>query len=344
MHTEIKAANFVEIKKHIRALAKKQLLIVVDVNVWELYQERLDLKTFENNQNVLLWKAPAGEKTKNFSELERCLEFFLDKGVHRNSHLLALGGGALSDFSGLVASLLLRGIPWSVVPTTLLSMVDAGIGGKVAVNSRHGKNLIGAFYAPSLIWFNSEFTRTLEFSEYQSGLGEIAKYALLSPRVKGLVNEGVDLVDLIEGCAQYKQEVVQEDFKETGARIQLNLGHTLGHAFEVIYELPHGVAVIWGMAALFVIQKEDQYLEELKSLNTQLKIDLDKAPWFGKTLPLAKIQSYLEKDKKNLGSGKIKIVLCDKTKVFKTKEIKITRLIDLMEGYKHELRTLTLKN
>jgi 3-dehydroquinate synthetase len=344
MQTEIKTVNFVEIKQHIRGLAKKQLLIIVDVNVWELYHERLDLKPLEHNQNVLIWKAPAGEKTKSFSELERCLEFFLDKGVHRNSHLLALGGGALSDFSGLVASLLLRGITWSVIPTTLLSMVDAGIGGKVAVNSRHGKNLIGAFYAPLLIFFNSEFTRTLEFSEYQSGLGEIAKYALLSSKIRGLVNEGVDLTELIEGCAQYKQEVVEEDYKETSSRIQLNLGHTLGHAFEVIYELPHGVAVIWGMAALFVILNEDQDLEELKSLNAHLKIDLDKAPWFGKTLPLAKIQSYLEKDKKNLGGGKIKVVLCDKTKRFKTREIKITKLIDLMEGHKHELRKLSLGN
>lgn len=344
MRTEIKTAKFGEIRDHIKELSQEQLLIVVDVKVWELYRERLGLKELSQNNNVLIWKAPAGEKTKNFSELERCLEFFLSKGVHRKAHLLALGGGALSDFAGLVASLLLRGISWSVVPTTLLSMVDAGIGGKVAVNTRHGKNLIGSFYSPSLIWFNGEFTNTLESSELQSGLGEIAKYALLSPAVKSIVNDGVHLNELIQACARYKQEVVGKDYKEMGERVQLNLGHTLGHAFEVIYGLPHGVAVVWGMAAIFIAFREKQSLEELKNLNRQLKLDLGEAPWFGKTLPLVEIQSYLEKDKKSLGSGKIKVVLCDAVHRFKTKEVDKNQLIELIEGHKHELKKLALNN
>lgn len=344
MQTEIKNANFVEIKKHINELAQNQLLIIIDVNVWEIYRERLSLKDHEHNKNILIWKAPAGEKTKNFSELERCLEFFLSKGVHRKTKLLALGGGALSDFAGLVASLLLRGISWSVVPTTLLSMVDAGIGGKVAVNSRYGKNLIGAFYAPSVIWFNPDFTKTLEQSEFQSGLGEITKYALLSPDVANIIDEGFDLVELIQACANYKGRVVLDDYKEQGARVQLNLGHTLGHAFEVIYGLPHGVAIVWGMAALFLVYEDTESLEKLKRFNLILNMGLNKAPWFGKTLPLVEIQNYLEKDKKSLGSGEIKIVLCDPVKKFKTEQIKISRLVESIEGHKHELRKLTLES
>lgn len=342
MQTEIKHANFVEIREHIDELAQKQLLVVVDVNVWELYKDRLNLKALESNKNVLIWKAPAGEKTKNFSELERCLEFFLAKGVHRKTHLLALGGGALSDFAGLVASLLLRGVSWSVIPTTLLSMVDAGIGGKVAINSKHGKNLIGAFYSPSLIWFNCHFTKTLERSEVQSGLGEVAKYGLLSDEIFQLIQSSSELEDLIQACAKYKQKVVDEDYKEAGARVQLNLGHTLGHVFEVIYGLPHGVAVIWGMAALFMILKEKESLQKLIEINQSLNIGLERAPWYGKSLPLVEIQSLLDKDKKNVGEGEIKVVLCDSKKNFKIKKMRTTQIVSLIEEHKDELRKLVL--
>lgn len=132
--------DFDTIIQNVQKLKSDNILMVVDERIWSVYKEKLPLERYLENKKISTWVAPRGEEAKRIPEYEKCIEYFLENGVHRNAHLIAIGGGALSDMAGLVASTILRGIDWSIIPTTLLSMVDAAIGGKVAVNSRFGKN------------------------------------------------------------------------------------------------------------------------------------------------------------------------------------------------------------
>ena len=153
MKSEIKTCYLDELGKDIETIKTDQILLVVDSRVWQHYQKALESYQ-PKNKTIILYKSLEGESTKTIEEYERGVEFFLEKGVHRKAHLLAIGGGATSDYAGFIAASLNRGIEWSVVPTTLLSMVDAAIGGKTGVNSKHGKNLIGAFHMPKNVWIN----------------------------------------------------------------------------------------------------------------------------------------------------------------------------------------------
>ena len=153
-------------KFHFGPLAKtfKQAsYVIVDQNIYDLYKNH-----FENVEHLYI--APAGESCKNFKEVEKCLSLFLERGINRNSHIVVVGGGATSDFGGFVSSLLLRGIKWSVIPTTLLSMVDSSIGGKTGVNSPGGKNLIGSFHLPDNVWIDMDFLETLSQKEMENGI------------------------------------------------------------------------------------------------------------------------------------------------------------------------------
>ena len=171
------------------------------------------------------------EEQKNLSVYETATEFFLKLGIHRASMLFVFGGGATTDFGGFVAATLLRGIKWKTIPTTLLAMVDGSLGGKVAINTPSGKNLIGAFHQPDSIYLCPEFLSTLDQEHWQSGKGEILKYGFLSQEIAELILKKQEIGKIIDACARFKMEIVKKDFREEGERIHLNLGHTLGHAF-----------------------------------------------------------------------------------------------------------------
>ena len=244
------------------------LIFVIDENIWNIYQTELKerMGLLEKEKRILMWICPAGESTKNFDEYQKCLEYLLKNNVHRSSHLIAIGGGATSDFAGFVASTILRGIPWSVIPTTLLAMVDASIGGKTAINSSFGKNLIGTFHKPENIWLNSKFLKTLNNDEIQSGKGEILKYALLDKDLFEVIQTNPDdLAQIIYQCAEYKSQIVANDYLEQGGRKVLNLGHTIGHALEKIYQIPHGVAVVWGIFLQDQLFNQSVLLKEIES-------------------------------------------------------------------------------
>lgn len=302
--------NFESLKKQIEDIETDILLLVVDTNVYNIYRKEFDFLKWKNKK-VHLWKSLEGENTKNFDELKHCLEFFLSKGIHRNAHLVAFGGGACSDFSGLVASLLLRGISWSIVPTTTLSMIDAAIGGKVAINSESGKNLVGAFHMPENIFYVSKFLETLDRDNRNCGNGELLKYCYLSNEIFEAVTSEQSLEKVIGLCADYKQSIVNEDFKETGSRKFLNLGHTFGHAIEKIYKIPHGIAVAWGMIIIFSIFDQNEHLVEMKKLISHLDVDMSESPWFNKTFPVSDMMAYIQKDKKVQTAEEIDIVLVD---------------------------------
>jgi 3-dehydroquinate synthetase len=200
---------------------------------------------------------PDGERGKTLAALERAAVALLRGGCTRRSLVVAVGGGAVSDAAGFLAATFMRGIPWIAVPTTLLSMVDAAIGGKTAVNLPSAKNAVGAFHPPAAVLADPGALSTLPAREVRSGLGEVLKYAALRPALLGrLARAGGALPDaaLVAECARAKVDVVRADPTERGARKLLNLGHTFGHGVEAaggFARFTHGEAVAVGLAFAF---------------------------------------------------------------------------------------------
>ena len=339
MNSEIKLIQKEAIKKELSRIDTDLILVVVDSNVWQIYGKELE-ESLPEDKKFILFKCLEGEQTKSFEEFENGLEFFLEKGVHRKAHLVAIGGGATSDFGGFIASSILRGIDWSVVPTTLLSMVDASIGGKTGINSKYGKNLIGAFHWPKKVWIDISFLETLDKKELASGMGEVIKYGFLNEGVKDLILKKAPLDEIVAACAQVKEDVVAQDFKEQGLRMSLNLGHTFGHALERIYDLSHGESVYWGMAMIFKLfqSNSDEMLKLLREFEKALGMDFGNPPWLNKTFPSDKIMDYVTKDKKKASVGELNLILAEEVGKFSTKKESITTIKKLLEEKADELR------
>ncbi len=208
---------------------------------------------------------PPGEATKSFEGLEALLARLLDAGVDRKTILIALGGGVIGDLVGFAAAIALRGLDFVQVPTTLLSQVDSAVGGKTGINTRHGKNLVGAFHQPRLVLADMDTLSTLPRRERLAGYAEVVKYGLLGDAAffAWLETHGAALCDgdtallrqaVAVSCAA-KAAVVAEDEREAGRRALLNLGHTFGHALEAAAgfdgRLLHGEAVAIGMVMAF---------------------------------------------------------------------------------------------
>lgn len=203
----------------------------------------------------------SGEQSKSFDFLEKICEEILHKGCDRKSLIIAFGGGVVGDLAGFVASILLRGIDFVQVPTTLLAMVDSSVGGKVAINSKFGKNLIGSFYQPKLVICDLNFLATLTSRHLKSGYGEIVKYGLiydydffeyLEKNYQHIFNLDAEVLQLvITRSCEIKARIVGRDEKESNERALLNFGHTFGHIFETETnysdEIFHGEAVVLGM-------------------------------------------------------------------------------------------------
>ncbi len=200
---------------------------------------------------------PDGEAGKTLAQLEKAAVKLLGAGLTRRSLVVSIGGGAVSDAAGFLAATFMRGIPWAAVPTTLLSMVDAALGGKTAVNLPVAKNAVGAFHPPSAVLADPRALDTLPERELRSGMGEVVKYALLQPALLGRVTAvGARRPDagLIAECVRAKLAVVEADPTEKGVRALLNLGHTFGHGVEAagrFKKYTHGEAVAVGLAFAF---------------------------------------------------------------------------------------------
>lgn len=204
---------------------------------------------------------PDGDRTKNLRQAARLYDELLAFGADRSTAVIALGGGVVGDLAGYVAATYLRGVPFVQVPTTLLAMTDASVGGKVGVNLKQGKNLVGAFYQPRMVWMDIATLESLPPRQRRAGLAEMIKHAAiwevaLFERFESDVARVLDLeaeatAELLERSCAIKAEVVSRDERESGIRTLLNFGHTLGHAIEALgaYRgLLHGEAVAVGMA------------------------------------------------------------------------------------------------
>lgn len=337
-----KQVQFEEIKTTIESIKTDILVIIADLNVYNLYGKKVDLLDMKNKK-VILWKCPAGENCKNFEEFERCVEFILEKGVHRKCHVLAIGGGATSDFAGFVAHTLLRGVSWSVVPTTLLSMIDASIGGKVGINSNFGKNLIGGFHLPENIIVCQNFLETLPEEESQSGLGELLKYCFLDETMAEVLRNGAPRSELILKCMSFKQKIVTEDLKESGKRKILNMGHSFGHALEKIYELKHGLAVVWGIALIFKLYGNEKQMERLREYCSLLGLNLATPPWYNKTFHSNEIMDYLTRDKKTSNIDTIELVLMTEQDEIIVEPVPFSTIRKDLEKHSGELKTFRIR-
>ena len=216
---------------------------------------------------------PAGEASKSFTHLVQLCDTLLDRRLERGDIVIALGGGVIGDLAGFAAAILKRGVRLVQIPTTLLAQVDSSIGGKTGINTRHGKNLIGAFHQPSLVLIDTDVLDTLDARQLRSGYAEVAKYGLLGDAAffdwleghwAGIFEgDAAARLHAIEQCCRAKAEIVAEDETERGRRALLNLGHTFGHALEAwagySATLLHGEAVAIGMVLAFELSEEMEF-------------------------------------------------------------------------------------
>lgn len=244
-----------------RSYGESSVFILTDSNVKRLYGRKMLRSLLEHKIDAWLIDFPAGERSKNADVVNILHTALLEHGVRRDSLTVALGGGVVGDVAGYVAATALRGIKYIQIPTTLLAQVDSSVGGKVGIDHPLGKNLIGAFHQPTAVYIDPLVLRTLPEREYTAGLAEVVKIAagldasffrFLEKNTAQIRKRNVKtLTGLIERSVRLKAAVVEKDEFETGLRKTLNLGHTLGHAFEAAsnYRLRHGEAVAIGLAA-----------------------------------------------------------------------------------------------
>ncbi|WP_156841308.1 3-dehydroquinate synthase [Novosphingobium aquimarinum] len=243
-------------------LRKRAVPIVTDSNVHRIWGERVEAALRDNGHEPQWRILPPGESTKSWQELAATIDWLLALEVERGDHIIALGGGVIGDLTGFAASILKRGCHFIQVPTTLLAQVDSSVGGKTAINTPAGKNLVGAFHQPALVIADLAVLKTLPERELQAGYAEVVKYGLIDDAdfFDWCTRNGAAMLSGDAALREYavahsvaaKARIVAEDERETtGRRALLNLGHTFGHALEAetgfSSELLHGEAVAIGM-------------------------------------------------------------------------------------------------
>lgn len=300
----------------------KKYLVIISERVFKIYGKSLG---FCNDEIFIL---KDGEVQKNFNNYQKILQSCEKRGLDRKSALIAVGGGVVGDITGFAAATYMRGINFVQVPTTLLACVDSSVGGKVAVNTKYGKNLVGAFYQPNAVYINLNFLNTLDDRQFHSGLAEVLKYAFIEKSCEATFDYGLFdflsvhcnkildrdlrfLEKIIRVCIELKISVVTKDEKEAGLRKILNFGHTYGHALEKITnykELTHGEAVCYGMYFIFNYAHKQKLIDaNYREMAMSL---LHKYGFFDKTFKISnqKLIQIMQKDKKAEGNT-IKVIL-----------------------------------
>jgi 3-dehydroquinate synthase len=256
----------------------------------------------------LLIRVPAGESSKSLQQLESIIDRMIQAGCHKNTLLLALGGGVIGDLGGFVAQVFLRGIPFVQIPTTFLAQLDSSVGGKVAVNTAAAKNAIGGFYPPIAVCVDPDVLHTLNKKEFSNGMAELIKYGLIldASLFEMIESEAIlqQLPQTIYRSLSLKQQVVEADEKDAHYRQILNFGHSIAHAIEAAthHEYPHGQAVAIGMAMMVKgTPMEDRVVAVLKKYG--LAVTYDKDP--------VTLLEWIKKDKKASADGVEEIFITD---------------------------------
>ena len=295
----------------------KKIMIVSDDSVFPLYGQRLTDSLsgrFEVHHLIL----PHGEATKSFDSLPVIYRALLMEKFSRSDLIIALGGGVMGDLAGFAASSFLRGISFIQVPTSLLAQVDSSVGGKVAVDLPEGKNLVGAFYQPSLVLIDPEVLGTLPTRYIHDGMGEVIKYGCIWDKdlFDKLTSYGSfaqmkqDIGEIIYRCVDIKRIVVEHDQFDKGERMLLNFGHTLAHTIEQYYHYEresHGEAVAIGMYQITRIGETEGLTRPGTAARIKKALDIYGLP-HACNLPMSELTGAIKVDKKNV-SGKLNVVL-----------------------------------
>lgn len=315
----------------------EKIAVITDSNVAPLYGERLRKSLEMAGFSVTVWEFPAGEESKNLAVLGRLYEGLAAAGLTRSDAIVALGGGVTGDMGGLAAATYLRGIAFIQIPTSLLAAVDSSVGGKVAVDLPQGKNLVGAFYQPKLVLIDPELLYTLPPRFLHDGLAEVIKYGCirdtgLFTRLEQLPGDAALLAqaeEIIAACCTIKARIVAQDEFDTGERMLLNFGHTLGHAVEKAFHYDtysHGEAVGLGMV-LLTSQAEKLGLTDpgtaakIAALLQKFSLPVEI------TLPREEFIKTIALDKKKRGS-----------------QLTLVLIKDIGEGYLHTIENRDLPN
>ncbi|MFH2011188.1 MAG: 3-dehydroquinate synthase [Pseudomonadota bacterium] len=316
--------NLAEIGRVVKEFGfSERIAVVTNPEVSKLFLNIIEKSLQDAGFNVFPIEIPDGEETKSLEWTSILYDKLISLKMDRKSALVALGGGVIGDVTGFVAATFLRGIPYIQVPTTLLAQVDSSVGGKTGVNHSKGKNLIGAFYQPSLVFIDVNTLKTLPESEFVSGLAEVIKYGIIRDldlfedlennleRILGLDQEYV--LKVVKRCCSIKAKIVEEDEKESGVRSILNFGHTLGHAIEVLTNYKgykHGEAVAIGMVVAIHISVESGVCN--KDAFYRVKGLIQKAG-LPTELPEFSRDEYISVIKldKKMGNNKVKFVMLE---------------------------------
>lgn len=263
-----------------RHITTKQVLIVTNTTLAGLYLQDLQHSLSDKQCDVVVLND--GEEYKNNQSLWQIYDALMAHGHHRDTTVLALGGGVVGDIAGFAASTYQRGVRYLQIPTSLLAQIDSSVGGKTAINHPAGKNMIGSFYQPEAVYIDMNTLITLPPRQFRAGLAEIIKYAILVgghfleqvhqflvtwsavSDVPVFIKESGHLADIISQCCQIKANFVQQDERETGVRALLNLGHTFGHALESVTGYGrwlHGEAVAIGLYSAALLSQRHNGLD-----------------------------------------------------------------------------------
>jgi len=290
--------------------------VISDETVFSAYGAQVKKALESEGFQVTSFTVPPGEATKNIEHAIKIYDFLIEHRVERNDVIVALGGGMVGDLAGFVAATFLRGLPWLQVPTSLVAMADASIGGKVAVDHPQGKNLIGAFYQPRLVLADVRTLTSLPQRELISGWAEVIKHGLiLDAEFFGLLEDNVeDLLRLtpevtckaIARSASIKAQVVTEDERETGKRIVLNYGHTVAHGLEAASNYQrflHGEAVAIGMMAAAKLSQRLGFLSRNLVERQEALLERFGLPTSCRGVNLTDVLAAMELDKKVRGKA-----------------------------------------
>ena len=296
---------------HNKNILKNRSYFIIDENVYNCHKKEVDflIKNNTSNKPLILY---ISENEKNYRTIEKIYSYLIENNCTREGILVSIGGGVLGDLVGMVSATFMRGIKYINIPTTIISETDSSIGGKVAYNFNHLKNVIGAFYNPFLVIINVEFLKTLPERQFNNGIGEVIKYTLIDKnqnlfkffklnKSKIKEKDSSTLEELIRRCLLIKKIYVEEDFKDNGLRNILNFGHTIGHGIESDseYSVLHGEAVALGILVALKLSNKHydnqfKFYEAIKSCIKYFDLPVDY-----KIKSKTSFIEAIKKDKKN---------------------------------------------
>lgn len=315
---------------------KEETIIITDSHIAALHGN-----LFDGFKKVIV--IPAGEPRKTLEGLADITQQLLEAEVHRKTFVLGVGGGVVTDVTGFIASVYMRGVSFGFVPTSLLGMVDAAVGGKNGVNFGLQKNLLGTINQPKFIFYDTSFLQTLPQDEWSNGFAEVIKYACLFDKALFDELEQHDIAyyqstanalqELIQRCVGWKNKTVMQDELENDVRKLLNFGHTSGHAIETVYEIPHGQAVALGMMIACRLSEQETGLDATVTQRLDTLLNKYRLP-AEKNIDVDNVLSVLKMDKKRTADA-ISFILLQEIGKAVIKPLSIPTIEQALEKFNH---------